>query len=72
MTHFILVRNGQTEWNRIERFRGHADVPLNRTGIAQAESTGRRLVRMAKPVAVYCSPLSRAVVTARKIAQPPD
>jgi len=32
MTRIILVRHGQTEWNRIERFRGRADVPLNRRG----------------------------------------
>jgi len=70
MTRIILVRHGQTEWNRIERFRGRADVPLNGTGIAQAEATGRRLARLAKPAAVYSSPLSRAVVTAGKIARP--
>jgi probable phosphoglycerate mutase len=70
MTHIILVRHGQTEWNRIERFRGRADVPLNRTGMTQAEAAGRRLARHPKPAAVYSSPLSRAVVTARKIAQP--
>lgn len=29
MTTVILVRHGQTEWNRSERFRGHADVPLD-------------------------------------------
>jgi broad specificity phosphatase PhoE len=70
MTQVILVRHGQTEWNRVERFRGRADVPLNETGIAQAEATGSRLARQSKPVAVYSSPLSRAVVTAGKIAGP--
>ena len=29
MTRIILVRRGRTEWNRIERFRGRDDVPLN-------------------------------------------
>jgi broad specificity phosphatase PhoE len=72
VTRIILVRHGQTEWNRIERFRGRADVPLNRTGMAQAEATARRLARQPKPAAVYSSPLSRAAVTARKIAQPHD
>lgn len=66
---FILVRHGQTEWNRIERFRGRADVPLNETGLAQAEATGRRVAAEWRPVAVYSSPLSRAVKTAEAIAR---
>jgi broad specificity phosphatase PhoE len=69
MTRIILVRHGQTEWNRVERFRGRADVPLNETGLAQAEATGRRIASMWQPVAVYASPLSRAVKTAEAIAR---
>jgi len=69
MTRIILVRHGQTEWNRIERFRGRADVPLNETGLAQAEATGRRIAAEWQPVAVYSSPLARAVKTAEAIAK---
>jgi broad specificity phosphatase PhoE len=68
MTRIILVRHGQTEWNRVERFRGRADVPLNETGLAQAEATGRRVAAQWKPAAVYSSPLSRAIKTAEAIA----
>lgn len=68
MTRMILVRHGQTEWNRVERFRGQADVPLNETGLAQAEATGQRVAAEWQPVAVYASPLSRAVRTAEAIA----
>ena len=68
MTRFILVRHGQTEWNRIERFRGRADVPLNDTGLAQARATGERVAAEWRPVAVYSSPLSRAMRTAEAIA----
>ena len=32
-TTILLVRHGQTEWNRVERFRGRADVPLNEAGL---------------------------------------
>jgi len=68
MTRIILVRHGQTEWNRVERFRGRADVPLNETGRAQAELTARRIAAEWRPMAVYSSPLLRAVRTAEVIA----
>lgn len=68
-TCLILIRHGQTEWNRIERFRGQADVPLNETGIAQAAATGLRVAARWTPTAVYTSPLSRAVKTAEAIAK---
>ena len=68
MTQVILVRHGQTEWNRVERFRGRADVPLNGTGIAQASLTARRVALEWQAAAVFSSPLSRAVQTARAIA----
>jgi glucosyl-3-phosphoglycerate phosphatase len=32
----VLVRHGRTEWNRIGRAQGHADVSLDSTGRAQA------------------------------------
>ncbi len=70
MTQVILVRHGQTEWNRVERFRGRADVPLNEAGLAQAEAAGRRIAGEWRPAAVYSSPLSRAVQTAEAIARP--
>lgn len=66
-TKFILVRHGQTEWNRVERFRGRADIPLNDTGKAQAEKVAARLAGD-KLDALYASPLSRAVATAEPIA----
>jgi broad specificity phosphatase PhoE len=69
MTRFILVRHGQTEWNRNERFRGRADIPLNETGLAQAEATGKRVASEWIPSAIYTSPLSRSVKTAEAIAR---
>lgn len=67
-TTFILVRHGQTEWNRVERFRGRADVPLNATGLAQAAATGLHVAARWRQAAVYASPLSRAMATAEPIA----
>src|SRR3990167_8526032 len=69
MTLIILVRHGQTEWNRVERFRGRADVPLNEVGLAQAEATGQRVAAEWHPAAIYTSPLSRSVKTTEAIAR---
>ena len=69
MTRIILVRHGQTEWNRAERFRGRADLPLNGVGLAQAEATARRIAAAWPASAVYSSPLKRAMETAKIIAE---
>ena len=68
MTRMILVRHGETEWNRVEHFRGHADVPLNETGLAQAKAMARRVAAEWRPVAIYSSPLARAVKTSEAVA----
>ena len=67
VTTILLIRHGQTEWNRVERFRGRADVPLNDNGMRQAKATGRRIVEFCRPVALYSSPLLRALSTAEAI-----
>ncbi|MBN2085287.1 MAG: histidine phosphatase family protein [Anaerolineales bacterium] len=69
LTRIILIRHGQTEWNRAERFRGRADVPLNGKGLRQAEATARRVAAEWKPAAVYSSPLSRAFQTGEAVAR---
>ena len=69
-TTVILVRHGQTAWNVEERFRGRASVPLDETGLAQAEVAARYVPAHWNPKAIYCSPLLRARQTAEKIAQP--
>lgn len=70
MVRIVLVRHGQTEWNRVERFRGRADIPLNDTGVAQAEAASRRIARTWPVSAVYSSPLQRSWRTAQAIAAP--
>jgi hypothetical protein len=69
MTHILLVRHGQTAWNRIDRFLGQADVPLDEVGIAQAESTAQRIASQWRVNAVYSSPISRALNTAQAVAR---
>lgn len=42
-TDLILIRHGETDWNRELRFQGHADVPLNDMGHEQARRLGLRV-----------------------------
>ena len=65
----VLVRHGRTAWNRVERFRGRADVPLDETGLAQAEAAARRVAAEWQPAAIYCRPLGRTVQTAEAIGR---
>jgi len=69
MTRILLIRHGQTEWNRQQVFRGRADIPLSNVGIEQAMALAERLAE--EPIAaVYSSPLARALVTAEHVARP--
>jgi len=67
-TSIYLVRHGQTAWNKEEVFRGRTDIPLNETGLREAELAGGYL-RHLEPRAIYTSPLSRAFQTAQAIAR---
>ena len=68
MTRIYLVRHGQTAWNKEEIFRGRTDVPLNETGLREAQLAGEYFREMDLR-AVYSSPLLRARETAQKIAE---
>ncbi len=39
----LLIRHGETEWNRARRIQGHTDAPLTPLGEAQARRLGERL-----------------------------
>jgi len=67
MTSIYLVRHGQTAWNKEEIFRGRTDVPLDETGLKQAELVGQYFNGM-EIHRIFSSSLSRAWQTAEKIA----
>jgi probable phosphoglycerate mutase len=58
-----LFRHGQTDWNREGRIQGHADVPLNDAGRAEADRLAHGLRRI-RLDAILTSDLSRARDTA--------
>src|SRR5690606_4989311 len=67
-TRLVLVRHGQTDHNREGRLQGQVDIPLNETGIQQAETLAPAITAN-PPDVVVASPLSRAVDTARIITR---
>jgi probable phosphoglycerate mutase len=64
----ILVRHGETEWNREGRIQGyHADSPLTANGQAQARQLAARLASEG-PLSLHSSDSGRARQTATPIA----
>jgi probable phosphoglycerate mutase len=63
MTELILIRHGETDWNRELRFQGQIDVPLNAAGFEQARRVAEVLA--GEPVQhLVCSDLLRTRQTA--------
>jgi len=63
----IIVRHGESAWNRIGRYQGQEDAPLSELGVSQAEALAGRL-RRERFDAIFTSPLQRAAHTAEAIA----
>lgn len=68
MTEFWLVRHGQTDWNQEGRYQGQSDVPLNETGVLQAQTLADRLTEEKPFDAIFASDLKRAIRTAEILA----
>lgn len=62
----LLVRHGETEWNRQSRFQGQIDVPLNNRGQDQAKCVAEFLQSVPMHRA-FSSPMLRPKETAEKI-----
>ena len=67
LTELLLVRHGETDWNRDRRFQGHADPSLNEAGREQARALAEELAG-AQIAIVYTSDLARARETAEIVA----
>jgi broad specificity phosphatase PhoE len=69
VTTILLARHGESDWNRDQRWQGHADRPLTELGRKQAQDLADRLAQIELD-AVYSSDLRRARETAEIVARP--
>ena len=67
MANILLIRHGETDWNKEKRLQGHLDIGLNDTGVEQAKLLGK-ILAAEKIDAAYSSDLSRALATANAVA----
>lgn len=63
----VLWRHGRTEWNRLGIAQGHANVPLDEVGVAQAQRAAPFLASY-EPAFIWSSDLARARQTAEHLA----
>lgn len=68
-TRILLVRHGATTLSAEDRFAGATDVALSTQGREQAQALANRLAKVPL-AAVYASPLTRTMDTARILAAP--
>lgn len=70
-TELLLIRHGETDWNRALRFQGQVDIPLNDIGHIQAQRVRDHLLQSewAQAVHLHSSDLLRARQTAAPLAQ---
>jgi broad specificity phosphatase PhoE len=66
VTTLLLVRHGETDWNRDGRWQGHSDTHLNQVGREQAAQVAEELDDID---VVYSSDLARARETTAIIAE---
>jgi alpha-ribazole phosphatase/probable phosphoglycerate mutase len=63
-TILYFVRHGQTDWNVQGKLQGHADIPLNNAGRAEAAGLSQRISAIDFDIC-FSSDLQRAIETAR-------
>lgn len=69
MQHIYFTRHGETEWNIQKKICGTVDVDLTALGKQQAHELGRSILnRHLKIDKILCSPMQRAVTTAKIVS----
>ena len=69
MTRVLLIRHGETHWNRDRRWQGQANIELSEEGRSQAARLAASLAKLEPSLQViYSSDLCRAHDTARELA----
>jgi broad specificity phosphatase PhoE len=72
----VLIRHGQTDWNKRGKLQGQKDIPLNALGRDQARRNGKRLKQLLEEekqlvgVQFVSSPLSRTRETMTVVLEP--
>lgn len=69
MSRVLLLRHGETEWNRVDRIQGWGDISLNERGRRQARAAAQCIAEEYSDVArLLSSDLPRATETAETVA----
>jgi len=63
MSKLVLLRHGESLWNKANRFTGWVDVPLSKNGIEEAKSAGKKMGKIMFDQ-IFVSNLVRAQMTA--------
>jgi len=64
----VLWRHGQTDWNVVNRYQGHSDIPLNEVGHYQVTHAAKILAGM-NPIKIIASDLIRTQQTAKALSE---
>src|SRR5437773_1651779 len=63
MTKLILLRHGESMWNKKNLFTGWVDVPLSEKGIQEAIDAGHKMSKLPIDI-IFSSTLIRGIMTA--------
>jgi 2,3-bisphosphoglycerate-dependent phosphoglycerate mutase len=73
MSRLVLIRHGESEWNRRNLFTGWTDIELTETGVAEARTAGKLLREKGFDFDIcYTSYLKRAIHTLNIVLQDLD